>query len=201
MCIRDSLATVAPGDSVTFTITIENQGAIDATNIAVTDFVADGLTLSDTSWTNNGDGTATLNTPIAALAAGQTTTVGITFTVDADATGTIDNFAEISGATDGNGNAVTDIDSTPDAINNDNFVTDDDTTGNGLEGGDEDDHDRAQINVEVTTEVLPQTETPPLAVTGLGDFGVLFLRASFMLLLAGWLMLLVSELRGRRLSR
>ena len=160
-----NLATVAPGDSVTFTITVENQGVVDAASIALTDFVADGLTLNDAGWTDNGDGTATLNTPIAALAAAESTTVDITFTVDADANGTIDNFAEISGATDGNGNVVADIDSTPDAVNDDAFITDDDTTGNGLAGEDEDDHDRAQINVIAPIEdpvEEPVEEEPPV---------------------------------------
>ena len=154
-----NLATVAPGDSVTFTITVENQGAVDAANIELVDFVADGLTLNDDAWTDNGDGTASLSTPIAALAAGESTSVNITFTVDADATGTIDNFAEISNATDADGNPVTDIDSTPDAISdNDNFVTDDDTTGNGLAGEDEDDSDRAQLTIEVPAEPEPEPE-------------------------------------------
>ena len=129
----------------------------------------DGLTLNDAAWTSNNSGTATLNTPIASLAAGQSTSVNITFTVDADATGTIDNFAEISNATDANGDPVTDVDSTPDAINNDRFVTDDDTTGNGLAGGDEDDSDRAQLTIEVPVEVLDNTETPALAVTGVSN--------------------------------
>ena len=72
-----NLATVAPGDSVTFTITVENQGAVDAANIELVDFVADGLTLNDDAWTDNGDGTASLSTPIAALAAGESTSVNI----------------------------------------------------------------------------------------------------------------------------
>ena len=182
-----NLATVAPGDSVTFTITVTNQGEVDAANIEIVDFVPNGLTLNDLRWTANANGTATLNTPIAALAAGTSTTVSITFTVNSDATGTIDNFAEISNATDADGNGVTDIDSTPDAINNDNFVTDDDVTGNGLTGGDEDDHDRAQLNVQIPVEVQQNTETQPqLAVTG-ADETVLawFLSVSLLLLLFG----------------
>ena len=200
-----NLATVAPGDSATFTITVENQGQVDAANIAVTDFTPDGLTLDDSAWTDNGDGTATLATPIAALAAGDSTTVNITFTVDADATGTIDNFAEISDATDSDGNTVADIDSTPDAINDDTFITDDDTTGNGLEGGDEDDSDRAQLVIEIPVEVQGTVETPApaaeLAVTGFTDASTLALRTSFYLLLAGWLMLVFSEIHERRLER
>ena len=179
-----NLATVESGDTVTFTLTVENQGEVDAANIALTDFVPNGLTLNDLRWTDNGDDTATLNTPIAALAAGASTTVNITFTVDDNVSGTISNFAEISNATDADGNAVTDIDSAPDAISdNDNFVTDDDTTGNGLAGGDEDDHDRAQLNVQIPVEVQQNTETTPqLAVTG-ADEEVLAWAISVSLLL------------------
>ena len=172
---------------------------VDAANIAVTDFLPAGLTLADTDWTNNGNGTATLTTPIAALAAGANTTVDITFTVNADASGTINNFAEISGATDADGNAVTDIDSTPDAINNDLFTTDDDVTGNGLEGGDEDDSDRAQLNVVVPVEVLQEVEEQPtLAVTGFGDVGITFLAAAAGLMLMGTMFLDATGQSWRR---
>ena len=197
-----NIATVSPGDSVTFTITIENQGAVDAGNIEVTDFVPTGLTLNDAAWTDNGDDTATLSTPIASLVAGETTTVDITFTVDADATGTLDNFAEISNATDADGNVVNDIDSTPDAINNDLFTTDDDITGDGLEGGDEDDHDRAQLTVEIPVEVLEVVETneqPQLAATGTSDrvLGWSLAIALSMFLLAAMIFEAISDDRRR----
>ena len=116
--------------------------------------------MADPNWIDNGDGTANLATPIAALAAGTSTTVDIIFTVDAGASGTIDNFAEISGAMDDMGNVVPDVDSTPDAIDDDVFLTDDDVTDNGLAGGDEDDHDRAQLNVEPPPEAEAEAEAP-----------------------------------------
>jgi uncharacterized repeat protein (TIGR01451 family) len=161
-----NLGTFAPGDTVTFTLTVENQGAVDATNVELVDYLPAGLTLADAAWTDNGDGTATLNTPLAALAVGASTTVDITFTIDADASGQIDNWAEIAGALDGDGNPVTDIDSVPDSTpGNDNQptgpndVTDDETGENGLAGGDEDDHDVAGINVvpEVIVDPPPPT--------------------------------------------
>ena len=157
--------------------------------------------MADSDWTNNGDGTATLTTPIAALAAGASTSVDITLTVNADANGTIDNFAEISGATDADGNPVTDIDSTPDAINNDVFETDDDTTGNGLEGGDEDDSDRAQINVVVPVEVQEVVEEPDgtLAVTGVSsDIVGMFVAFSLVLFLMGMMFLDATGMGFRR---
>ena len=176
-----NLATVSPGDTVTFTLTLENQGTIDAANVEVVDYLPTGLTLTDPNWTDNTDGTATLNTPIPALAAGATTTVNITFTVNPDATGTIDNYAEIAGATDTTGNPVTDIDSVPDTTNNDTFTTDDDTTSDGLNGQDEDDHDRAQLNIVPPEETLAFTGAGSLLLT-LVSLALLSLGGAFLAL-------------------
>ena len=164
-----NIRTVAPGDIATFTLTVENQGAFDTTNITLTDYIPDGLTLNDTSWTANPDGTASLNTPIPALAVGETATVNITFSVDPDAEGTLLNFAEISQASDLDGEGFVDLDSTPDTSNDDLFVTDDDISGNARRGDDEDDHDRAQLDVVAppppTTTTVPPTTTTTVAPT------------------------------------
>ncbi len=139
--------TFQSGGSVTFTITITNQGGTDATNVQVTDYIPTGLTLNDPAWSAS-SGKATLQTPIPSLAAGGSTTRDITFTIDAGATGTIRNIAEISSATGG-----TDIDSTPDATNGNQpgevepVAKNDVVTENGTTGGDEDDHDWAEITL------------------------------------------------------
>ena len=44
---------IVPGADVTFTITVENQGTIDATTFDVTDFLPAGFTLNDAAWTDN----------------------------------------------------------------------------------------------------------------------------------------------------
>ena len=143
-----NLRTVNIGDTVTFTLTVTNQGNVDATNIELIDHIPQGLTLNDPNWTNNGDGTATLTNPIPLLPAAASTTVDISLAVDNDApSGLLTNWAEIADAADGNGDPATDIDSTPDTDNTDLFITDDDATGDGLGGQDEDDHDRAQIEI------------------------------------------------------
>ena len=151
-----NLGTFAPGDTVTFTITVENQGAVDATDVQVVDYLPAGLTLADPNWVDNGDGTANLATPIAALAVGASASVDIIFTIDANASGSINNIAEISAANDADGNPGVDIDSIPDAtVGNDNQpaapndVTDDETGEDGLNGGDEDDHDIAGIEIAI----------------------------------------------------
>ena len=51
---------VAPGDTVTFTITVFNQGTGAAYDIDVIDYIPTGLTLADADWTDNGT-TATAN--------------------------------------------------------------------------------------------------------------------------------------------
>ena len=145
-------AAVRTGDTVVFTISIFNQGNTDATNVQITDYIPTGLTLADATWTDNA-GKATLNTPIASIAAGATVTRDIKFTVNAGVTGTVTNTAEISAATGG-----TDIDSTPDDLNTNDgtvkndVITEDRKTTSSL---DEDDHD---------TEVLTVTKNVDIAL-------------------------------------
>ncbi|MTB54019.1 DUF11 domain-containing protein, partial [Lewinella sp. W8] len=101
---------VMPGDEVSFTITVENQGEVTAANIEVTDYIPMGLSFSANNdgaiWTDNGDGTATA--AIAGeLAPGASTTLTILLTVDAGTDGEdLVNVAEISAATDSEDGAV-----------------------------------------------------------------------------------------------
>ncbi len=154
--VTGSSTSFAPGDTLTYDITVINQGTIDATNIVVTDYVPAGMTTA--VW---GD-TFTLN--IASLAAGEQVTITTpVFTIAANATSanTI-NWAEISSADGG-----VDVDSTPDTDNTNDCHggltreqgvsdSDDDRTdgtwdanGNGTcdTGEDEDDHDPAAITI------------------------------------------------------
>jgi len=145
---------VYPGDDVTFTITVLNQGNSTATEVEVTDYIPTGLALNDVNWTDNGDGTATYSS-IASIAAGAQETVTITFQVDQYFSGEAINWAEISSFLADDGSAVSDEDSTPNADQfsepgetddtNDDDVVDED----GNSGGDEDDHDFAAVMWEV----------------------------------------------------
>jgi len=141
---------VSPGDDVTFTITVINQGNIDATNISVVDYIPSGLTLNDGNWIAS-SGFVTYSSGID-LAAGDQTSIEITYTVNPTYNGsTIFNYAEIASAEDGDGDPVEDIDSTPDNnSNNDGPVEDDAVNG---ENGDEDDHDIAEVPFETTIDV------------------------------------------------
>ncbi len=178
-----NVGEVAPGDAVTFTLTVYNQASTDAANIEVVDYIPAGLTLADAAWTDNSDGTASLTTPIATLSGNSNTTVDITFIVDADATGRLDNIAEISAFTDLDGNEVDDVDSMPDATNDDVGPTtggaadDDNVDGDSKAGEDEDDHDVASLTVAGTVD--PDAPIFDLALrkqlsdgTNLGTFAV-----------------------------
>ena len=138
---------VQNGSDATFTITVTNQGTIDAATFEVTDYLPAGFVLNDTAWTANPDGTATFAG--GPLAAGASVDIDITLTADTAVDGALVNWAEIS-ADDG-----TDIDSDPDTDQgNDNQpaapgdATDDVTDNSAGPGGDdEDDHDPAPITV------------------------------------------------------
>ena len=151
--------SLSVGDTVTFEMTVSNQGGVEAPAITVTDYIPTGLKLADASaaqWTVVGN-IATLTTPIASLAANASTTLDITFTVESTAVlGALENAAEISAATgvDGSGNPLTDKDSTPDATNDDT-VKDDVVSEDGKadKDNDEDDHDIAKITIVPKADV------------------------------------------------
>ena len=166
--LADGQATtgLAIGDDVTFTITVFNQGNVDATDVEVIDYIPEGLELNDPAWADQGDGTAT-NTIAGVIAAGTSATVDVTMTITA--AGDLSNTAEITGSTavdengapflDPAGNPLADVDSVADA-NNSDVLSDGVVNG---DDGDEDDHDIASINVEAVIESAPPG---PLALTG-----------------------------------
>lgn len=135
-----------------------NQGNKEARNIELTDYLPAGLELKDASWTNNGGKlTKTVAGPIAA---GATATTTMTVQIQSNFAGTkILNKAEISKDNSGDYNLV-DVDSTPDATDNDCFVEGKHLiTGNGKAGGacsdttDEDDHDGVAIVIDAKPEI------------------------------------------------
>ena len=89
--------SVVQGGDVTYTITVLNQGTLDAYNVEVIDYIPTGMSLStaDTNgWTMSG---ANATNSIANIAAGQQATIDIVLTIDSNFMGTsLVNFAEIS---------------------------------------------------------------------------------------------------------
>lgn len=144
------------GSPATFTITVYNQGTVDAQNIVITDYIPAGMELRDTDWTQVGN-TATYT--IAALAAGASIDVDITLGLVSPVNNPMVNRAEITAAEDSTGNTPPDRDSTPDPTpDNDGEEVDDDTSNT---NGDEDDADPAELGV------LLDVPVPTLGVWGL----------------------------------
>ncbi|MEM7134157.1 MAG: SdrD B-like domain-containing protein [Chloroflexota bacterium] len=177
-------ATIAPGDDVTFTLTIHNQGTVTATNISIADYIPADFTLNGGNWSGTGTGPATVTqvlpgplTPSGT--ASDSTTINIVLTAGATLSGTYTNTAEIitytTSIVDSNGNVLPDVDSIPDTIDGNGAgettnLVDDDVTQDGKNGGDEDDHDPAAVTVTATPA------NPSIAVdkqfNGMGDYRV-----------------------------
>ncbi|MDR3305630.1 MAG: DUF11 domain-containing protein [Clostridiales Family XIII bacterium] len=157
---------VLPGDVVTYTIKLYNQcqEALSITNVS--DYLPAGLIFNaadNPGWSASGSlsGGRTLLTytpsaPIALPAWNGVATsnfpsavISVKLTVDAGVSGQIDNFAEITGMQNSNGDqTIIDKDSTRDANpDNDGTVKDNEINENGAGGNDQDDHDVASINV------------------------------------------------------
>ncbi len=162
---------VTPGDTVTFTITVTNQGSADAYDIEITDYVPAELTLTAFGSTH-GDVSVDLDTGIGTLAellAGESKAYELSFTIDPDFQGTsIMNWAEISAADNDNDSSNTppvDVDSTPDSENQntdgeqDGTYVDDAIDEDGKNGGDEDDHDPALLTVGQVFDMALKKET------------------------------------------
>ena len=150
---------IAPGDDVTFTISVYNQGAVTATNVTIADYIPTGFTLGGSGWNGGPTGTVTQTlgatlTPSGTV--GAMTTVDILLTAGAALSGTYTNTAEIltytSALVDLNGNSLPDVDSTPDSTNGNGpgestDLEDDQINEDPDDGGDEDDHDPAAITI------------------------------------------------------
>ncbi len=172
LALRKVLTTAGPyepGDDITYDIEIFNQGNVFAYDINVVDYIPACLILNDTNWTDNGNGQATLNTPIASLEDSTATTVQITFTIDPTCQPQeITNFAEISSADDDQdptNDPPNDKDSTPDEdVNNDGPADNNEVNEDGTIGEDEDDHDPESLTVSVfdlaLTKVINTNATP-----------------------------------------
>ena len=154
----ETLGQINPGDTVSFNITVYNQGSIPADSILLTDYLPSALNLVDVAWTSVDDTTATrlLTVSDGDLQSGgllPDSNIVVSIRLEIEQTfmdNELVNYAEISGATDENGNPVVDEDSTPDSDpTNDpggepNGPTDDVVDNS---NGDEDDHDPAVVPV------------------------------------------------------
>ena len=154
---------VKPGDDVTFTIEIFNQGSVAAQNIELVDYIPEFFALSPNDangWSTSGSNI--VNTLSGTIAAGSSTTVDVVLQVQTGImSGTHENFAEITSAEDTNGDNPMDIDSTPDDNNGNDALVDDEINDNGT--NDEDDHDVAEV--EACDDVPPVLVGVPADIT------------------------------------
>ncbi|MEM7132622.1 MAG: SdrD B-like domain-containing protein [Chloroflexota bacterium] len=162
-------ATADPGDPITYIITIYNQGAIDAYDIDVIDYVPTGMTYTSSNaaavTTSNGGNPVAVTAngggsfEVSQLAPQDSVNFQLTLTINANFQGaSIRNFVEIADASASDGGpTATDIDSTPNSNNfsepgeTDDLNDDDVINEDGKNGGDEDDHDVSEITVETYT--------------------------------------------------
>ena len=149
-----------PGSNTVFTITVYNQGTLDATAINITDYIptdmsytAIGSTASGAlttvdgataNLTNNGDGTFVLD----ALGFGDEVSFDIGLTISSTFLGTsITNYAEIVSATNSLGQVDEDDDLATTGPGNAPTETNDDVNDAPDNGADQDDFDPETINV------------------------------------------------------
>ncbi|RMD71458.1 MAG: hypothetical protein D6818_07820, partial [Bacteroidetes bacterium] len=146
------------GDAVTFDIKVFNQGLLPADSIMLVDYFPSQLSLNDANWSASGlTATRTLSVadgslPAGGLQPGDSVTTTISFVIDSSPLPdtTMTNWAEIARAIEYLHTELPDVDSWYDQNqSNDKFTTDDYIDGNGKGGEDEDDHDRAIIEMRV----------------------------------------------------
>ncbi|GAA4464347.1 SdrD B-like domain-containing protein [Novipirellula rosea] len=93
------VTTVQPGDTVVYTVTLTNDGPSTADNVVLTDVIPDGLTLVSAvmNGTNGTVSGGNITFPGVSIVSGaaNAVTATLTFTVDSDASGTIDNTASV----------------------------------------------------------------------------------------------------------
>ena len=142
------VGSVRPGDLVTFSIEVFNQGTIPASQIGVVDVLPVGFTLSDPLWVPMPGGMA-LRSVAGPIAPGTSTVVTITLKAGST-TGVASNFAEIFSARNATTNVAVnaltgDSDSPYDALpTNEGVIVDDELNG---ALGDHDSGDKAIVEV------------------------------------------------------
>lgn len=98
----DNNLVLSPGDSIAYSLLVENNGPSDATGVAVVDLLPTGLTYNPTGSTTPAStssvaGGTQLTFNVGDLAMGDTTTILINATVDANFTGMLTNTATVTG--------------------------------------------------------------------------------------------------------
>ena len=91
------VAEPAPNDTVTYTVSVENQGPSAAQGVVLSDVIPAGLTFVSAAFdglVGSSDGT-TITFPSTTISGGETAVATIVFTVDSDSSGLITNVAQV----------------------------------------------------------------------------------------------------------
>ncbi|APG64711.1 hypothetical protein LPB136_04755 [Tenacibaculum todarodis] len=148
----DNSTTPSPGDTVEFTISVNNNGPNEAPGVVVTDQIPTGYTLTDNTPSQGSYDTNTGVWTIGTIANQATVTLVITATINA--TGEYTNLAEVTASDN------FDPDSTPnngvDTDNDGNVENDpdDEDDGDGEEPGDDGVQPTSDISLDKTSEVI-----------------------------------------------
>ncbi|MBK8829716.1 MAG: T9SS type A sorting domain-containing protein [Saprospiraceae bacterium] len=132
-----------PGDNVTFTIDVTNEGDITADELHLVDYIPVGFSLNDADWTagilgSTGQSASIIlsttngGLPPGGLLSGGNVTVEITLQISPDIpSGVYENFAEITAVFDPGGDDISndDVDSTPDEDDTNDLDPEDDHDG------------------------------------------------------------------------
>jgi len=176
---------VGVGETVNFDVTLYNQGDIENIDIVVTNYIPDGLVLSDLNWTAVPGTNSAEFIYAGPLLPEDSATISLSLTVDVDFTGSlISSYAEITNSynpniTDSFGDLLPlpDFDSQPDAGNNelrnghpivDNMVNQRGPSAN----EDEDDHDVSSITIQnnqTVENLMYETTVEPALCNSLGS--------------------------------
>jgi uncharacterized repeat protein (TIGR01451 family) len=147
--------------TVSYNITVYNQGNVAADSIAITDYIPSGMSLDTSStasagWSQVSATEASYTISSIEPNSSYTITIALKINNDQVSGNILNNFAEISSADDDNNTATTspiDIDSQSDNDNiNDGSLVDDETSGDWKNDNtkDQDDHDIASITLSET---------------------------------------------------
>ena len=174
---NNSPMEINPGDDVTFTITVYNQGTLEATDILVEDYVPNDMEFIGGNNTDFSESGGDVTATIASLAPGASVDLSIELRVDADFPGmSIVNNAEIKSADNSLGFIDEDSplsmmnDGSSNELATDNDIDDEfqGTPGTADNPNDEDDYDPAEIMVVCD---LPPLCSPMNTTVSLDDMG------------------------------
>ena len=165
-------ATINPGDTVTYTMWVYNQGGLVAHDIALMTYMSTGVNFDNTIGMNaNWDqvGNTLIDTIVGPLAIGDSIDVDVSLVVDPFYSGSsLTNFAEITGYdddTDDGNTPPVDDDSVTDTNGLNDLFIDNEINDNPDNPFDDDDHDAeiVFINQIIDLALLVETPTNPVS--------------------------------------